>query len=308
MKNKTLPGIALSITAGICWGFSGTVGQYLFTTYNMDAGWLTIIRLIVSGLLLLLIALLRRDRALKTIWQTKKSALHLVAFGIVGLMMVQYGYMQAIYFSNSGTATAIQYSGEALVLIYSCVVGRRLPKIAELIGLFLALLGIFLLATHGDVHNMILSTNGILWGIIAAVALMLYTVIPGNLVRAYGSSVVTGYGMLIGGVVLAFLLRFWNLPGVSEPGALIGLGAVILIGTVVGFSLYLTSIAWIGPLKAGLIASIETVAAPMFSRLWLKTQFAAMDYVGFALILIMVVLLAVPELRASRISKSNNRL
>lgn len=303
MKRNTLKGILFALIAGICWGFSGTVGQYLFTRTTMNSGWLTTVRLLSAGLILLVLTALRDPKALTAVWKDRKDAVQLIFFGIAGLMTVQYGYMQAIYYSDSGTATAVQYTGEAMLLVYTCVTLRRLPRLSEALGLFLALFGIFLLATHGSFSNMVLSAGGLIWGLIAAVALVVYTVTPGRLIQKYGNSVITAYGMLIGGSMLALLLRFWQLPGTYSMEGLLGLAAIVLIGTVLGFSIYLQSTVLIGSLKAGLIAAVETVAAPLFSRLWLKTPFDKMDYLGFACILMMVVFISLPELMAQR-SKS----
>ena len=112
--------------------------------------------------------------------------------------------------------------------------------------------------------------------------------------------------MLIGGGVLALLLRVWRLPGASGLPALLGLSGIVLIGTVLGFTLYLQSTVLIGGLKAGLIAAVETVSAPLFSRLWLKTPFQGLDYVGFACILAMVFLISLPELRMKQAVSSQS--
>lgn len=298
--SKTTKGILFALISGICWGFSGTVGQFLFTRTAMDTGWLTTIRLLSAGTILMIMTVIREPKAITAVWKDRRDALQLVFFGIAGLMSVQYSYLRAIYYSDSGTATAVQYTGEAMLLVYVCLVNRRLPKFSEFIGLLLALFGIFLLATHGDFSHMVLSTAGLVWGLIAAAALVVYTVAPGRLIQKYGNSVVTAYGMLIGGSVLALILRFWQLPGTYTPEALLGIAAIVIIGTVLGFSIYLQSTVLIGGLKAGLIAAVETVAAPLFSRLWLKTPFVWMDYLGFACILLMVVMISLPELRKQK--------
>ena len=57
MNTKTLRGVLLALMAGTCWGFSGTVGQYLFTNFGVDSGWLTVVRMITSGIILLGIVL-----------------------------------------------------------------------------------------------------------------------------------------------------------------------------------------------------------------------------------------------------------
>lgn len=300
MNRKTAKGILFALISGVCWGFSGTVGQFLFSRTGMDSGWLTTVRLLSAGVILLAMAAVKSPRALTAIWKDRKDAVQLVFFGIAGLMAVQYCYMQAIFYSDSGTATAVQYSGEAMLLVYTCVVARRLPRLSEALGLVLALFGIFLLATHGDPSSMVLSPAGLGWGLAAAVALVVYTVAPGRLIQKYGSSPVIAYGMLIGGGTLALVLGLWRLPGVYTAQALLGLGAIVLVGTVLGFTLYLKSTVLIGGLKAGLIAAVETVSAPLFSRLWLKTPFQLLDYVGFACILLMVVLISLPELLEQR--------
>ncbi|MGM9605466.1 MAG: DMT family transporter [Faecousia sp.] len=308
MKKKTIRGILFAFISGVCWGFSGTVGQYLFSHTGMDSGWLTTVRLLSAGMILLAMAAVKDPKALVRVWKDKKDAAQLIFFGVAGLMAVQFCYMQAIFYSDSGTATAVQYTGEAMLLVYTCLVFRRLPKRSEALGLLLALFGIFLLATHGSLSNMALSPAGLGWGLAAAVALVVYTVAPGRLIKKYGSSPVIAYGMLIGGGVLALLLRAWRLPGDYSPGALLGLGTIVLVGTVLGFTLYLQSTVLIGGLKAGLISAVETVSAPLFSRLWLKTPFQMLDYLGFACILTMVILISLPELREQRRAGANSAL
>ena len=304
MKNKTLRGILFALISGICWGFSGTVGQFLFSRTGMDSGWLTTVRLLSAGVILLAMAAVKDPKALIGVWREKKDALQLIFFGTAGLMAVQFCYMQAIFYSDSGTATAVQYTGEAMLLVYTCLMARRLPKLSEAMGLLLALFGIFLLATHGSFSSLVLSVAGLGWGLAAAVALVVYTVAPGRLIQKYGSLPITAYGMLIGGTALALLLRVWRLPGTYTPEALAGLAAIVLIGTVLGFTLYLQATVLIGGLRAGLIAAVETVSAPLFARVWLKTPFQLLDYIGFACILAMVILISLPELRAQRTGAS----
>lgn len=300
MNKNTIKGIFYALISGIFWGFSGTVGQYLFTRTEIHSGWLTTVRLLSAGTILLVMAAVKDPKSLTAVWKDRKDAAQLVFFGIAGLMAVQYCYMQAIFYSDSGTATAVQYTGEAMLLVYTCVTARRLPKISEALGLGLAMFGIFLLATHGDISKMVLSVGGLVWGLLAAVALVVYTVSPGRLIKKYGNSPVTAYGMLIGGATLALILRVWQLPGTYTPQALLGLAAIVLIGTVFGFSVYLQATVLIGGLKAGLIAAVETVSAPLISRVWLKTPFQAMDYLGFLCILVMVFLISLPELLEER--------
>ena len=60
MKSKYL---ILTILAAIGWGFSGTCGEHLFKIYQTNGEWLTTVRLLTAGSLLLLINLVtgRKD-------------------------------------------------------------------------------------------------------------------------------------------------------------------------------------------------------------------------------------------------------
>lgn len=45
-------GIALTLLGGICWGVSGSIGQYLFDVEGMDSRWLVPIRLVFAMMVL----------------------------------------------------------------------------------------------------------------------------------------------------------------------------------------------------------------------------------------------------------------
>ncbi len=298
MKKKAILGVLLSLLSGVCWGLSGTAGQVLFSQYGVHAGWLTCLRLLTAGAVLTAVSLVKHKGALVRLFRSKHDVLRLTVFAVFGLMLSQFGYLQAIHYSNAGTATAIQYIGEAFVLLVVCVRAKRWPLLPEFFGLILALAGVFLLASHGRLTSLSISPLGLFWGLLAAVALAVYTLVPGDLIPRFGNMTVTGSAMLIGGAVLTVLLRPF---GHGVPLDLKGWGClalVIVAGAIISYSAYLQSVVLIGSVKAGLIAASETVAAPLFTLLWLGTTFVGADYLGFACIVAMVVLLALPGLKA----------
>ena len=96
------------------------------------------------------------------------------------------------------------------------------------------------------------------------------------------------------------VVRPWEKAPALDMAVLVSMAAIILIGTVLAFTAYLKSVADLGGVKAGLLASVETLAAPLFAALWLDTRFVAADFVGFFCILAMVVLLSLPGLQAEK--------
>ena len=296
-KKRTLRGCLCAALGGVCWGASGTVGQYLFTRHGMDSGYLTVVRMFLAGVLLLGSALVKHRAQLRAVWSDRRDALRLVLFSIGGLMTCQYTYLAAIRYSNSATATVLQYMGQALILLWVCLRARRLPTGRESAALVLALFGAFLLATHGSLTALALSPQALFWGLSAAVALMLYTILPGDLLRRYDVSVCTGCGMFIGGVTLFFLTRAWQITVTLNTAVILGVLEISVIGTALAFSLYLQGVSDVGGVRASLLACTEPVSAALCAALWLHTRFAWQDLLGFAAIVVMAVLIALPEHR-----------
>ena len=110
-------------------------------------------------------------------------------------------------------------------------------------------------------------------------------------VERWGSLPVTGMGMLIGGLVLSAAVRAWEIPAGLDLYALVLLSAIVLLGTVGAFSLFLQGIRMAGPMKASLLSCLEPLTAAFLSAFWLHSSFSAAELVGFACILATVFLI-----------------
>ena len=285
-------GILATILGGVLWGFSGTCGQYLFMNYDIDALCLTTIRMIAAGIILIMIGIIRQRKQMLGILQNPKDTGRLVLFSVAGLMLCQLSYMKAISYSNSGTATILQYISPVLILLVSCIMAKRMPKPKETIAICLAFAGTFILATHGNPYTMVLTKQGLSWGLFSAVTVVLYTMLPTRIMRKWGSIAVTGYGMLIGGVVLALVGKVWTMPFTIDTKGILALAAIILLGTVVAFTIYLHGVTLVGPVKGSMLSSTEPLAATICMVVWLHSGFQWVDAIGFACILSTIFILS----------------
>ena len=154
---QALRGVVCSALGGVCWGFSGTCGQYLFSRFEVSSLWLTCVRLLAGGILLTVPALLRHRDSVLGILRAPKDLLRRICYGICGLLLCQYAYMTAISWSNAATTTVLQNLGLVIVMGYTCLRSRRLPSRREGVALVLALAGVYLLATGGIPRHMALS-------------------------------------------------------------------------------------------------------------------------------------------------------
>ena len=92
---------------------------------------------------------------------------------------------------------------------------------------------------------------------IAAVTIVFYTVWPVSLLREFGSPSVIGWGMFLGGIMLAPFSKFWVLSGKWDGYTVILVGIVIIFGTVCAFTCFLKGVMYLGPVKSSLFSCME---------------------------------------------------
>ncbi|WP_019805966.1 DMT family transporter, partial [Streptococcus mutans] len=199
---KSFKGTVLVVLAAIAWGISGVSGQFLMKQ-GISVYLLTSLRLLISGLLLIGVVIWQQPQQIKAILEDKKVLAGIFGFSICGLLLNQFSYLQAIHYTNAGTATVLQYMAPVLVLTVICFRDRSLPTMGELTAILLAILGTFVIATHGQMGNLALSPVGLFWGLFSAVTYTLYMLLPIKLIQEWGSLLVIGLGMLLGGLVFS---------------------------------------------------------------------------------------------------------
>lgn len=285
-------GIACSAAGAVCWGLSGVCSQYLFTYYELDAGWLTAVRMLLSGVALLAFALPSGPRHMTGIFRSRTDVLWLLAFALVGLLLCQYTFLAAIEHSNSATATVLQSLNVVMMALLMAVRHRRGLRRSQVLALLFAVGGTFLVATHGNPSAMVISGAGLAFGLISALGVVTYTLLSRPIIERWGNALVTGWGMLIGGAVLGTATRVWLIPANLDLMAVLLIAVIVIVGTAGGFSVFLQGVKYVGPEKATLIGCIEPATATALSALWLHTSFGAAEIAGFILIMLTVFLSA----------------
>ena len=78
------------------------------------------------------------------------------------------------------------------------------------------------------------------------------------------------------------------------------LAGIVLIGTVIAYTMFLKGASMIGAVKSSLLAAIEPISAVFFAFLIMNEQFFMIDFVGMAMILAAVMLISVKDLIRER--------
>lgn len=278
-------GFVAAFMAGLLWGATSPIAQYLFESKGVTSTWLVPYRLISAGILLLLYAVLIKKQKALEVWKYKEDRIRLFAFAILGMMGMQYSFFSAVQETNAGTATIFQYLNPAMLIIYFAIVYKVAPKTKEILAVICSVSGIFLVATHGNIHELSISPKGIILGLILALATCFYGVLPGPLLKKFPAEVVCAWGMIIGGIVLMLATQPWKIDVNVDGVVILGFLSIVILGTILPFCFYMASLKSIGSVYAGLLSSVEPVAATVLAAAFLGTAFQAIDVVGFVLVL-----------------------
>lgn len=290
--NQKLKGILLSGLGGSLWGVSGIFAQLLFNDYQASSEWLVSTRLTMSGLLILAYSAMLRKDPIFFIFRNKKHILQLLLFSLVGMVGVQYLFFKAIEVSSASLATILQFTAPIFVYLYTLISREKKLYATEFTLVLATFFGVLLIVTNGQFSKMSVSLIGFTVGIGSAVAVAFYSIQPRKILAVYGSPMIVGWGMLIGGLVFQFIQPFWQPSFSLTTHSIILLTLIIVFGTAVAFIAYLASLSFIDPSLASIMTALEPLLAAVLSVVVFKQQFGVFELIGIAVVLVSVLLLS----------------
>ena len=294
-RTHELQGVVLSCLGASCWGFSGTCVSYLVGHNDVDIPWLACTRLFVAGLLFLGLAFLRDRDKFAVLFRDKKLVLHTLAYTLLAVVLMQISYMTSIKYTNAGTTLLLLETSIPIVLVIECIRKRRLPRPIEALALVMALAGVVCIATQGNLGSIGINPEGLVWGLLSAVANASYILLSVKVVERCGSLVLNGVGMTLGAIILAPLGHPWDSTVVLDVSGCLVFWAIVLVGTMFAYAIYLRGVALCGPVKASLVGVAEPISGTIISALWLGTVFSSWDFLGGALIIAMMIIVALKK-------------
>ncbi len=289
-------GYVFCVCAGLAWGCAGVSGQFLFEQKLWDVNFMIPLRMFVAGLMMLFLASkVEKTGDIFQVFRTRRNLIDLLIFAGLGVGMCQYSYYATIEASNATTATILCYLGPVLITLWVALRNRCLPAWNELVALAAAVAGTFFLTTHGDLTTLVLSDQALFWGLISAVSTAIYSVQPKRVTAECGTLTTIAWAMLLASAGLFVICRPWtHVQGTFDVSAWISFFVVVLVGSILCYSLYFSGLQIIGPTKASILSVTELIVSAILSVFWLHVVFMPMDYLGIVLVGSTVFILAIP--------------
>lgn len=305
MHNKRLLGLGLAIFGSCLWGVSGPASELLFQQ-GTDVTWLISSKMLIAGVLTMAFAVLKEGRQVLAPWENRRDAGQMIIFILFGMITMQFIYFKAVEVANAPTATTLQYLSPVVILLILSLKSRELPRRIDVLVIAMAMLGTLMVVTKGHLTTLAISPAGLFWGLAAALAAAMYTLLPSGLLSRYSPLVVVGWAQLIGGLIMTAYRPMWV--GVPHLNAL-GWGAfgfVVLFGTLIAYLAYLASLRYISATAAGLLDAFEPIGATVTSVLFLHLHLGFAELAGTAIIIGTVFLMAAAGPRAPQTKKPHS--
>ena len=284
---KRFKGIAMIIAGAMLWGATGPMMEWLLDNTELTVSFMLIVRLLLAGILLLLILKIQGNQITKP-WRFKTWARQLLIFGIVGMLGVQYTFVATIDVSSAVIATLFQFLAPIYIILFVSWMHRKLPPLAQVIGMFVTLIGLFFLLTNGTFSGLTMGKETIVWGVLLGFTFSFYTLYPARLMQEWGVLVSVGWAMLIGGLTLFILnpmVVVRQIVLLADWQTSLMLFFTIIVGTA-AFILFLSSMKYITAIETSILSSFEPLTAIIISMLWFGQVLGIWQLIGAAVMLI----------------------
>ena len=295
MKRYEVIGVLLTLLGAVLWGVSGASVQFLSNFRDMNLEWLVTMRLITAGLLTVIYAWFKYGNAIFNVFCSLKDTIGLIVFGVFGMALCQYTYFKSIALAGAGIATVLQYLAPSMIIIYMLARYGKRPSKGEIISVILALVGTICLMGNDGFSFESFPLAVLVWGLLSAVGVAVYSVSPVDLLYKYGTLPIVGFGMLLSGIVAAILFHQPNSYAQWDVWTVVGCFNVVVLGTIVSFNAYLEGVKRIGAVPGSILSSIEPISAAFFGWAFLDNQFSALGLIGMAMIIATVIIIALEK-------------
>ncbi len=289
-------GYALYVIASVLFALNGTVAKSILLT-GIDPARLSQFRVTGAFLLLLLFVAITRPQALRL---SKKEIPILLAYGILGVAMTQYLYFVALTYLPVSVALLIEFTAPVMIALWFRFAWKEPTKRTVWIALGMALAGLALVTQVW--LGFTLNAAGVIAALGAAIALSIFYILGDKQMRVENPRdpiSLTMWGFAAASLFWAITQPWWSFPwealsGNTEPLSDANISFpiwimtfwMILFGTVITFSLVLTSMKHLRASQASTVGLTEPLFATMIAWVLLSEALNAIQVLGGALILL----------------------
>jgi drug/metabolite transporter (DMT)-like permease len=226
-----------------------------------------------------------------------RSLPHLAVLGVVGAALIQWFYFEAIDRLPVGIAILLEFTGPVLVAVYARLVQRHQVGRGVWVALALSLAGLALVAEVWTDTR--LDAGGLAAGAAAAACLATFLLVGRHSSGTIDPAASAFWTFAFASLFWVAIEPLWRVEGsvlggtTSLGGRLdgidlpvwLGLGAVIVFGTLLPYLLDLAALAHLTATTVGAVGMLEPVVAAVVAWAWLEQALSVAQVLGGLVIL-----------------------
>lgn len=303
MTQHPAAGLWIALVSAATFGVSGPFAKAL-----LEIGWspgaAVGVRIGGAAVVLLVPVLL----ALRGRWSIlRRHSLTITIYGMTAIALCQLFYFNAVARMSVGVSLLLEYLAPVLIVGFLWVRSRKPPTVPTILGSVTAILGLLLvLDLTGDAR---LDPVGVLFGLAAAVCLMVFFLMSAQIDDSLPPLVMAGGGMVVAALTIGLLgltnlmpirvvLADVTLAGVTYSW-LVPVAVLVLVATVAAYVTGILAAKRLGSKVASFVALTEVMFAVLAAWLILGELPGLIQLLGGVLIVVGVVWVRMDELRTS---------
>jgi drug/metabolite transporter (DMT)-like permease len=291
--DRTRLGYAMVAIAATLFAVNGSVSKVVLDS-SLSSLELAQIRATCAALGLLAFLLIFARPKLRV---DRRELLFLAAFGVVGVALVQWLYFVAIHNLPVGVALLIEFTAPLFVALFARFVYKERIRRRIWVAVILCIAGLGVVVEVWA--GVAFSTVGVTAALGGAFGLTAYLLMAERERRHRDPVSLSFYGFFFAALLWAVVQPLWEFPwdvlgetvslqgNLAEHSAPVWLlvGFIIVVGTMITFSLLTGALRHISATRASIVATLEPVIATVVAWIWLGEAFGATQLIGGAVVL-----------------------
>lgn len=286
-----MKGIMWAAIASMMWGISGTVLQLISQNLAIPATWMLSMRTISAGVILLVISLVLYGKRIFDVFKTWPTAISVISYAILGLMANLFTFYYAVQTGNASAATILQYLSPLFIVLGGIVFKHRRPLRSDLIAFAIALVGVILCITRGNLHGLALPFVSLMWGLGSGITAAFYVVLPQRASADNPPVVVLGWGTMIAGILFNLYRPFWVNPPHISTTLVASVATVVLFGTILPFGILLHATKFAPSDVVSIMDAVQPITTSILSVIFFHLVLNWVEIIGIILVIIAVYVL-----------------
>lgn len=290
-SKMVMKGMVIAALASTMWGISGTVLQLISQNLAIPATWMLSTRTLITGLILLVISALRYGRRIFHVFSNRQSTLSVISYAIFGLMANLLTFYYAIQRGNAAAATILQYLSPLFIVLGGIIFMRRRPFRSDIIAFVIALVGVVCCITRGNLTQLDIPVESLLWGIGSGITAAFYVVLPQRAAEDNPPIVVLGWGTMIAGILFNLIRPCWINPPQMSTTLVASVATVILFGTILPFGLLMYATRFAPSDVVSIMDALQPIVTSILSVIFFHMTMNWVEILGIILVIAAIYIL-----------------